>query len=523
MNDPKDFETAIEATGFGLFNLILLSVAIPSCLATVYETSTMSYILPSAECDLKLDLLDKGILNAITYAGMITSAIGWGFIADTKGRKKVLVFGFLADAVCAFGGALSQNLISLMIFKFLGGFSVCGPFAVLMSYMTEFHGTKYRARVMMVIGMLFSIATLLLPILAWIILPNTWDYSLFNGLFVIHSWKVFLAVCALPSLTAGIAYIFLPETPKFLMSQGRNEEALVVLQTIYSINCRKPKSTYPFDSLVEEAPQKINKEDIWTVEKSKGDSEPPANTSFHFLRKGIKQLKPMFSKKYLGYSLNIYTMQFCILLGLNTIRLWLPQLFTSIEEFKNMQALHGSEGANDLCAMIDYSVNKAATIITGSSDTCEVKISDKTYINTIIVGLSGLGGYFVAGGLINALGNKWILIIALTTSGVCGFSMYWTTSSLSTLIVSSIYVTVGSIGSTSLLGIIVNLFPTSLRTMIVSITMMFGRLGALIGNILFPYFMSLGCLPPFFMVGCVMFIAVALGCILPATHKTSLK
>ena len=58
--------------------------------------------------------------------------------------------------------------------------------------------------------------------------------------------------------------------------------------------------------------------------------------------------------------------------SLNTIRLWLPQLFTSIEEFKNMQALQGSEGPNDFCAMIDYSVNKAATIITGSSDTCEV-------------------------------------------------------------------------------------------------------------------------------------------------------
>lgn len=53
---------------------------------------------------------------------MITSAISWGFIADTRGRKQVLVFGFLGDAICVLGGAFSQNLVSLMIFKFLGGF-----------------------------------------------------------------------------------------------------------------------------------------------------------------------------------------------------------------------------------------------------------------------------------------------------------------------------------------------------------------------------------------------------------------
>lgn len=120
---PADFETAIDTAGFGLFNILLILVAIPAAMGTVYETSTMSYILPSAECDLKLSLLDKGILNAITYAGMISSAIFWGYLADTKGRRKLLIFGYLADTVCVLGGALSQNVVQLMIFKYLGGFT----------------------------------------------------------------------------------------------------------------------------------------------------------------------------------------------------------------------------------------------------------------------------------------------------------------------------------------------------------------------------------------------------------------
>lgn len=81
----------------------------------------MSYILPVAECDLKLSLFDKGVLNAVSYAGMIISAVLWGYLADTQGRKKVLAYGFLADAICVFGSALSQNFEMLVVFKFFGG------------------------------------------------------------------------------------------------------------------------------------------------------------------------------------------------------------------------------------------------------------------------------------------------------------------------------------------------------------------------------------------------------------------
>lgn len=68
-DEKADFETAMEVAGFGTFNILLLACVCPAAIATVLETSTMSYILPSAECDLKLTLIDKGLLNAITFVG----------------------------------------------------------------------------------------------------------------------------------------------------------------------------------------------------------------------------------------------------------------------------------------------------------------------------------------------------------------------------------------------------------------------------------------------------------------------
>lgn len=53
---------------------------------------------------------------------MIASAIFWGYLADTEGRRKILIYGYAFDFICVIGCAFSQNVWILMIFKFLGGF-----------------------------------------------------------------------------------------------------------------------------------------------------------------------------------------------------------------------------------------------------------------------------------------------------------------------------------------------------------------------------------------------------------------
>lgn len=70
-SNPADFETAISATSFGKFNIIYLLIAIPSGWSSQFESTTMSYVIPAAHCDLNLSLQDKGMLNAITYLGKI--------------------------------------------------------------------------------------------------------------------------------------------------------------------------------------------------------------------------------------------------------------------------------------------------------------------------------------------------------------------------------------------------------------------------------------------------------------------
>lgn len=81
----------------------------------------MSFILPSAQCDLHLNTQTKGWLNSIIFIGMMTGAYVWGSIADTIGRKKVLIVISIMNALCIVASSFSQSFAVFMIFRFLNG------------------------------------------------------------------------------------------------------------------------------------------------------------------------------------------------------------------------------------------------------------------------------------------------------------------------------------------------------------------------------------------------------------------
>ena len=73
-------EEAIEKTGFGRFNyvLIILTGAVLGCVFV--ETVAINFILPVAQCDLNLSNRDKGILSGIGFTGIIISSHLWGLL-----------------------------------------------------------------------------------------------------------------------------------------------------------------------------------------------------------------------------------------------------------------------------------------------------------------------------------------------------------------------------------------------------------------------------------------------------------
>lgn len=116
-----DFEQAIELTGYGKFHYMLLAICGLVSTSEEMDVISMSFILPSAQCDLDLNTQTKGWLNSIIFIGMMVGAYAWGSIADSLGRKKVLIVISFMNALCIVASSFAQSYMLFMIFRFLNG------------------------------------------------------------------------------------------------------------------------------------------------------------------------------------------------------------------------------------------------------------------------------------------------------------------------------------------------------------------------------------------------------------------
>ena len=101
--------------------------------------------------------------------------------------------------------------------------SVGGSLPVVVPYTSEFIRNKYRGPYLGVLAMFWMIGRLLCGAFAWAIIPQG-NIDIPLGNFTFHSWRLFIAVSALPSFIGAIMYLFLPESPRYLLevSLGRN-------------------------------------------------------------------------------------------------------------------------------------------------------------------------------------------------------------------------------------------------------------------------------------------------------------
>nr|XP_022910461.1 synaptic vesicle glycoprotein 2B-like [Onthophagus taurus] len=500
-----DFETAISATKFGKFNLLLILIAVPCGWATVCDATTMSYILPSVYCDLGLNLEQRGMLNAITYFGMISSAFLWGFLSDTLGRKKLLIIGFALDAFFIIVAGLSQTYEMILAAKYMTGFIINGPFAAFTTVLSEFHAKQYRAKVMLILGIIYAVGNLILPLMAWLILPTNWKVIIVENKFELRPWNFFIILSSLPSILSCISHLFIPESPKFLMTTGRNEEALQVLQKVYALNTGKSKKSYPIQSLIDE------------IKESNTNTVTANRSSAKALKEGFLQMKPLIQSPHLKNLTLTCLIQTGFLTSLNTLRLWLPQLYTTINDY---QTAYPDDKDANLCTMLG---SITSNVDVSQSECLEFDSRDSVYFNVVIINIVNMIFYTLAGIFINKLGKKTILIFLGILGTISGVSIYFAQSVATTTTLTSLSNASLGVCSNILITIVIDLFPTTLRTIAVSMVMMAGRSGSMVGNITFPMLLQLGCWEPFFTIGGFVLVSTVITFFLPKTDMKSLE
>lgn len=90
--------------------------------AVYMETCGISYVIAVAQCDLRLTTSEKGILGSVAFFGIICSSYLWGFLADKKGRRRIIQPTLLVAFILSAFSSITDNFYLFATLRFLSGF-----------------------------------------------------------------------------------------------------------------------------------------------------------------------------------------------------------------------------------------------------------------------------------------------------------------------------------------------------------------------------------------------------------------
>ena len=208
--------SAGESGGNRRFVYVVASVAALGGLLFGYDTGVISGALLFIKQDFQLNPFIEGFIVSSLLLGAMVGAGVSGALSDRLGRRTIILAAAIIFAIGAIGAGLSPNVWVLLVFRFMLGLGVGAASALVPSYISESAPTDVRGS----LSSLFQLAITLGILIAYLV----------NGAFAgAEDWRWPLGLAFVPAAVLFVGMYFLPETPRWLVSKNREEEARQVL------------------------------------------------------------------------------------------------------------------------------------------------------------------------------------------------------------------------------------------------------------------------------------------------------
>jgi MFS family permease len=168
---------------------------------------------------------EVGLVSSAYLVGAVVGALLFGWLTDRLGRKRLFFITLALYLVATASTALSWNLWSFALFRFLTGAGIGGEYTAINSAIQELIPARYRGWTDLVINGSFWIgaaagAVASIILLDPAVLPPDWG------------WRLAFLIGAMLGLVIFLMRMWLPESPRWLMTHGRVDEANRVLEGI---------------------------------------------------------------------------------------------------------------------------------------------------------------------------------------------------------------------------------------------------------------------------------------------------
>jgi MFS family permease len=174
---------------------------------------------------LQFSNLDVGLANSAYLAGAVVGALGFGWLTDRIGRKKLFFITLAVYLTATAATALSWSVTSYALFRFLTGAGIGGEYTAINSTIQELVPARYRGWTDLVINGSFWIGAAMGAVAAIVLLDPAWFAP-------DHGWRLAYLTGACLGLIVFVMRMWIPESPRWLMIHGRPDQAHAIVDEI---------------------------------------------------------------------------------------------------------------------------------------------------------------------------------------------------------------------------------------------------------------------------------------------------
>ncbi|GGI87175.1 MFS transporter [Saccharopolyspora subtropica] len=222
----------IDDARFGPFHRKMFLLTAGGQFLDGYLLSIVGVVVLGMSEDLGISASDEGLIGAAALVGLFAGGLVFGRVTDRIGRQLLFTLHFVVIAAASIASMFVNDPTLLGILRFVIGVALGADYAIGSALLSEWLPRAQRGRVM---GMLIT---------AWFVGAATAYVVGYAFVTLIDSgaWRWALGSAAVPAVVFIIARIGTPESPRWLISRGRVDEAREVLRRVYGEEATTPEA-----------------------------------------------------------------------------------------------------------------------------------------------------------------------------------------------------------------------------------------------------------------------------------------
>ncbi len=223
----QQITACLDQSGFTRAHAVLYGLVVLGHLFDGFDINMIGVVLPGIGAEFHVPPMALGYLASSVFTGMLVGSIAIGMLSDRIGRKTALIFAVGFYGLTSLAAAFAWSYQSLVVIRVIEGFGLGAEVPLVFTYLSEFMPRRRRGLLLAASVFFWQGASFISALsAAWVIPAFGW-----RGMFVLG---------VVPSAVLVVLFLRLPESVRFLLAQGRTDEAARIARrysTIDPLDC----------------------------------------------------------------------------------------------------------------------------------------------------------------------------------------------------------------------------------------------------------------------------------------------